>query len=518
MTATAPPHDDGAPAPGTLIPTLGRLGGPLVAIVAWYGLSTWANSLGPRGATAAAIGLLMAVWWMTEAIPLAVTSLVPLVLFPACGVLTMDQTAAPYADKNVFLFLGGFLIALAIERWNLHRRIALLTVLAVGTRPDRMVGGIMLATGLCSMWISNTATAAMMLPIGLSLVMLLEEHQRRNGTAEARGVNEPASSSGSQSFAVCTMLGIAYSASIGGIGTLVGTPTNVALVGFAKNNDMQVTFAGWMMMGVPLVLVYLSIAWFGMTKVVFRIPSTPLVGGRELILSELRALGPLSRGELVCIVVFGLTATCWATRDVVVKWKTLTDLIPAVARLDDTLIAMTGAIVLFLIPIDGRRGVFALDWKTAGRIPWGVLLLFGGGFSLTVAVTDSGLATWIGEQVKYLADWPAPALVVIGVVLVIYTTELTSNTPTVLAFLPILHGVALGVGIDPLLMLAPAAMAGSCAFMLPVGTPPNAIAFSSGFITIRQMAWAGWWLNLVGVMLIPLWIYLVGPWTLGVKP
>jgi len=519
MNAVPPPQADhdspsASTSAGILISRIGRSGGPLLALAAWFALERWAGDLPPTGRATAAIGMLMAIWWMTEAIPLAVTSLLPLVLFPACGVLSMDRTAAPYADKNVFLFLGGFLIALAIERWGLHRRIALLTVLAVGNRPDRIVGGVMLATALCSMWISNTATAAMMLPIGLSLAALLAEHLNANSS-----VTDPAASdvaTGSSSFATCTMLGIAYSASIGGLGTLVGTPTNVALVGFAHKQGIQVSFAGWMLLCVPLVLLYLFIAWWGMTRVLFRVPREPLAGGRELILAELRKLGPLSRGEITCIVVFSLTALGWGTRDLLVNWTWLTTLVPAVARLDDTLIAMLGAIALFLIPVDPRRGVCALDWKSATKVPYGILLLFGGGFSLTVAVTDSGLAVWIGQQVRYLADWPAPVLVVIGVALVIYTTELTSNTPTVLAFLPILHGVAEGVGMNPLLLLVPATIAGSCAFMLPVGTPPNAIAFSSGYVTIRQMASTGWWLNLVGVVLIPLWIYLFGSWTLGI--
>lgn len=508
--------DADSPAANVVVQWVGRIAGPLAALVAWFALRHWAVELPETGRAVAAIGTLMAVWWMTEALPLAVTSLLPLVLLPACGALSMEKAAAPYADKNVFLFLGGFLIALAIERWHLHRRIALLTVLAVGTRPDRIVGGVMLATALCSMWISNTATAAMMLPIGLSLVGLLKEQLHRHGEQSATG--ETAAGGGDaaiDAFAVCTMLGIAYSANIGGIGTLVGTPTNVALVGFAAKNGLEVSFAGWMVMCVPLALIYVFIAWWGMTRILFRVPREHLPGGRELIRAELRKLGPLSRGEIACLAVFVLTAASWAGRDLLTHWTWLVDRVPAVARLDDTLIALVGAIALFLIPIEPRRGIFALDWQTASKVPYGILLLFGGGFSLTAAVTASGLDRWIGAQVQYLADWPAPVVVTIAVLLVIYTTELTSNTPTILAFLPILYGVAEGIGLPPLLLLAPATIAASCAFMLPVGTPPNAIAFSSGYVTIRQMVWAGWWLNLVGVALIPAWMYLFGRWALG---
>lgn len=488
----------------------------------------------------------MAIWWMTEAVPLPVTSLLPLVLFPMAGVLPIDQAAAPYADKNIFLFMGGFLIALAVEHWNLHRRIALLTVLAVGTKPTQLIGGIMLATAALSMWISNTATAAMMLPIGLSLVTLLADRIGGGNTAiegvapadelreefddtrdtepsqpsakTAAGYDLPEPKAVVARFSTCIMLGIAYSASIGGVGTLVGTPTNVFFAGFAHGKGISIGFAQWMALAMPLVAVFLFITWVVLTRIIFPISLRELPGGREVIRSELNKLGPVSRGEWTVLVVFAATALAWVVRAPLTSWGWLTELIPAVARLDDTVIAMTGAIALFLIPVRSPTGQFALDWKMANNLPWGVLLLFGGGFSLASAVTSSKLANWIGAQVAALEGLPTVLMTVAVVMIVIFLTELTSNTPTAAAFLPILYGVALGLDVDPLLFLVPATLAASCAFMLPVATPPNAIVFGSGHVRIGAMAYAGLWLNVIGIVLIPLLIYTVGTWVLRIRP
>jgi sodium-dependent dicarboxylate transporter 2/3/5 len=488
-----------------LIRRLGRFAGPLVGLLVFVLLGDWTTGLAYEGQATAAIGAWMAVWWMTEAVPLAVTSLLPLILFPLTGVLKLDAAAAPYADKNVFLFLGGFMVALAVERWNLHRRIALLTVLAVGTRPDRLVGGVMLATSALSMWISNTATASMMLPIGLSLATLLSDQLSRQVAASspehADEVVEEARRR-SRAFATCLMLGIAYSASIGGLGTLIGTPTNVALAGFAAKNGLSIGFGEWMLRAAPLVLVFEFIAWVLLTKWLFPISATDLPGGRQLIQDELRQLGPLSRGEKIVLAVFASTALAWVFREPITKWSWLTDRIPVFARLDDPIIALLGATALFLIPIDRRKGVYALDWNTASKAPLGILLLFGGGFALTAAMTSSGLTEWLGQRVAELNSLPTPFITLAVIALVIFTTELTSNTPTLLAFLPILHSVAKGLDIPPLTLLIPATMAASCAFMLPVGTPPNAIVFASGRVTIGQMVRAGWYLNLIGIALI----------------
>jgi sodium-dependent dicarboxylate transporter 2/3/5 len=521
---------------------IGRIAGPLAALLVYMVLGAFVEEpaselvtvphdakekveshevaevegFGERGRATAAIGTLMAVWWMTEALPLPATSLLPLVLFPLAGVLPIDKAAAPYADKSVFLFMGGFMIALAVERWNLHRRIALLTVLAVGTKPTRLIGGVMLATAVLSMWISNTATAAMMLPIGMSLVVLLLDHVRET---EISGQKSEVSGQKSESanFATCMMLGIAYSASIGGLGTLIGTPTNLLFERFAREHGMEVSFVHWMALASPFVVAFMFITWILLTRFIFPIKLKDIPGGRELIREELRQMGNVSRGEWTVLCVFAITAMFWVLRAQLAKWTALVTLVPAVGRLDDTTIALTGALVLFLIPVDRQRGVFALDWNTAMKLPWGVLLLFGGGFSLAEAVTSSKLADWIGGQVAVLEGLPTILLIAAVVAMVIFLTELTSNTPTAAAFLPILYGVAIGIDVNPILLLVPATIAATCAFMLPVATPPNAIVFGSGYVSIRSMAKAGVWLNLIGIVLIPLLMYTIGAWVLGIK-
>ena len=474
----------------SVIPSLGRWCGPLAALLVFAALTWLQPDLAFVARATAGSGTLMAIWWMTEALPLPVTALLPLILFPATGVLTMSEAAAPYAEKNVYLFFGGFLIALAVERWNLHRRLALLIVLGVGTRPDRLIGGIMLATALTSMWISNTATAAMMLPIGMSLITLLSDHLTHRLDAAVADRERRA-------FATNMMLGIAYAASIGGLGTPVGTPTNIALFGFLSDHKIALSFSAWVIVSGPLVLVFVFSTWLLLTKWINRLSVSDLPGGRQLIREELRKLGPPSRAEWVCLVVFAATAAAWVLREPL--WGD---------RIDDTLIAMVGAISLFFIPVDRARKVHALDWSVAEKIPWGILLLFGGGFSLTSAMTKSGLTHWLGQQLVGLESLPPWLVIVLSTTLVIYTTELTSNTPTILAFLPILYSVAEGLEIEPLMLLVPATWAASCAFMLPVGTPPNAIVFATGKVTIREMIRAGWWLNLIGIALITVSIYL----------
>ncbi len=531
----------------------GRAGGPLLALGLYWLLGRHAMELSEAGRATAAIAGWMAVWWMTEAVPLPVTSLLPLVLFPLAGVMNTQEAAAPYADKNVFLFFGGFLIALAVERWNLHRRLALLTVLAVGTHPRRLIGGMMAATAGLSMWMSNTATTAMMLPIGMSLLALVREtgsrssfrqdNQQDNQQVDQRddqkadrnadeqvavGDEPPVVAAaplpeqfptGSESprldhipFAACMMLGIAYSASIGGMGTLVGTPTNLYLAGFSAQQGITISFGSWMFFAIPLVLLYLLIAWWLLTTWLFPLGSEKIAGGEALIRAELRKLGAMSRGEWTVLIVFLGVAAAWVLRGPVSQWEWFAARFPLVTRLDDTVIALTGAILLFVIPVDARRGLFALDWSVAKRLPWGVLLLFGGGFSLAAAVASSELAAWVGSSIQVLAGWPTWGLIVATVVLMLFSTELTSNTPTTAAFVPILFGVAIGMEMEPLLLIVPATLAASCAFMLPVATPPNAIVFGSGAVSIRTMIRAGVGLNLLGIVLIPTYVSLFLGW------
>jgi sodium-dependent dicarboxylate transporter 2/3/5 len=375
------------------------------------------------------------------------------------------------------------------------------------------------------MWISNTATTAMMLPLGLSLVKLISEQaaQHTQGGLEERDA---------ANFATSMMLGIAYASTIGGLGTLIGTPTNAVFASQAEKYGLRVGFAEWSLFAAPLVSVYLLITWIWLTRFCFRLPNTQVEGGGKMIRGELAALGPPSRGEMAVSIVFVITASLWLFRELIVKWDWLVERWPTVTKLDDGIIALIGALALFAIPIDARRGVFALDWDTAKRMPWGVLLLFGGGLSLATAVTKSKLADWIGQQVAFAATseagtWivehsPIPnvlplLLVVVVTATVIFASEFTSNVATVAAFMPVMYGISQGLDADPLLLMVSATVAASYAFMLPVGTPPNAIAFGTGYIKQTQMMKAGLFLNLIGIGLIPIAVYTLGVWVLGIK-
>ena len=486
---------------------IGRIAAPPLALAVYWLLPTGEAGLSDAGRTTAAVGCLMAVLWLTEAMPLAATALLPIVLFPLAGVTSIRDAAAPYAREYIFLFMGGFMLALAMERWNLHRRIALVTVLAVGTSPARLVGGFMLASAFLSLWISNTATTVMMLPIGLSLVAILSDQLGSTGPTGMPGPSEPSSLPGRReaNFATCLMLGIAYAASIGGMGTLIGTPPNLIFAAFVRQTfSLEIGFARWMAVALPLVALFLLIAWGVLTKLVFPVGAATIPGGRQVIRDEIAKLGPLTRGERTVLVVFALTALAWIAREPLTHWAWLARQVPAITRVHDAGIALAAAIALFVIPVDAGKGVFALDWRTAKKLPWGILLLFGGGLSLAAAVQSSGLTEWIGHQVAALRDMPPLVLVVLVAVTVTLLTEMTSNTATTSAFLPILGGVAVGIGVEPLRLLVPAALAASCAFMMPVATPPNALVFGSGHVTIRQMVKAGLWLNLIGVVLITL--------------
>jgi len=450
--------------------------------------------LAPAGWRVAAVGILMAVWWITEAIPISATALLPLVLFPVLGGGSIDEAAQPYANPLIFLFMGGFMIALAMQRWNLHRRIALSVVRAVGTRPPALVLGFMIASAFLSMWVSNTATAMMMMPIGLSIIRLTRSGEDAPGT---------------NTFAVVLMLGIAYACNIGGMGTIIGTPPNALLQGFlSETYGVDLSFARWMMLGIPFVLVGLPLAYWTLTHVVFSLRLDRIAGGRALIDEELTKLGPVSPPEWMVAVVFSGVALLWITRPVLEGW---------LPGLSDAGIAMGGALVLFALPVDLGNGQFVLDWETAAELPWGVLLLFGGGLSLASAVDRTGLATWIGTQFEALAAVPIVLLILAVSVTIVLLTELTSNTATTAAFLPIMASVAVGVGQNPHLLIVPAALAASCAFMLPVATPPNAIVYGSKVMTLPQMARAGVVLNAVFVVLITGVAYGLVPLVFGVE-
>ncbi|MCL7968740.1 MAG: DASS family sodium-coupled anion symporter [marine benthic group bacterium] len=427
----------------------------------------------------AAVGVLMASWWVTEAIPIPATALLPLALFPVLGIGTIGEAAAPFANPLIYLFLGGFLVAKSMQGVGLPRRIALETVRLFGTRPGSVIAGIMAASAFLSMWVSNTATALMMLPIGISLIELLP------GEAD-----EPSRSQ----FGTALMLGIAYACSIGGMGTLIGTPPNAFLAGFMlETYGVEIGFAQWMLLGVPLALVGLPLAWLILTRFVFPVPFEEIPGGAELIQSRRQALGPMRSPEKRVAAVFALTALAWMTRPLLQDW---------IPGLSDAGIAIGAALLLFLIPSGEPGGGRLLTWRQAEATPWGVLVLFGGGLSLAAAIGRTGLGDWLGGRMETITHWPLVLLVAAVVATVILLTELTSNTATAATFLPVLGAVALAIGQDPLVLAVPAALAASGAFMLPVATPPNAIVYGSGAVEMTDMVRAGVWINLLFTLLI----------------
>ena len=462
------------------------------------------KGLARAGRATVAVVTLMATLWVTRALPIAVTALLPIVLFPLCtgGAVTVKSAAAPYGHELIFLFMGGFMISLAMQRWGLHRRIALRTILMIGTKPALIVGGLMTASALLSMWVSNTATVIMMLPIAMSVVELVKRQLRDAGDTNL-------SNGKSFNFAICLMLGIAYAASIGGIGTLVGTPTNALMAAFLKDNyQIEISFAKWMAISMPLVIVFLPIAWLLLTKVIFPIRIKRIAGGRELILEELHSQGPISRGELMVLTVFIIAAIMWMTRPLLIRFQ-----LPGGARplvgLSDSGIAIAAAVVLFCLPVDFKRGLFVLTWQQAVKLPWGILILLGGGLSLAAAIRTTGVTEFIGRSVSSFQNLPVPVMILMVSTMVIFATELTSNVATTAALLPIFAGVAEGFGFSPLLLAIPTTIVASCAFMMPISTPPNAIVFASGEITIPQMCKAGLWLNIVGIGLMMMLMYLV---------
>jgi len=468
----------------------------------------------------AAIAALMATWWITDAIPLAATSLVPLVLYPLLGIMSGKDLAPVYVNYIIFLFLGGFLIALAMERWNLHRRIALTIVRAIGSRPERLVLGFMVATAFLSMWISNTATAIMMLAIGLAVIRAEEEN-----FGEQRVAN----------LSVALLLGIAYSASVGGIATLVGTPPNLTLVRIfelsfpeAAESGFSLSFGQWMLLGVPLSLILLAIVWFLLTRVFFR-SADDLALSRDTIDREYTRLGPMRFEEGVVLAVFSTTALLWVFR----KKLTLgefsipgwSSLLPTGVNIDDGTVAIAMALVLFLVPARNRDvsgggkndyGTI-LDFGVFAKVPWHIILLFGGGFALAKGFQVSGLSAWVGGAFEGLQGTPAWIMVATICAILTFLTELTSNTATTEMVLPLLASIATAAKLHPLLLMIPAALSASCAFMMPVATPPNAIIFGSGRVRIAQMVRVGIVINLIGITVITAVFLLLGPLVFGIE-
>ncbi len=470
---------------------LGLIAGPILAILVFALLpATGDAALSTAGRATAAIGILMACWWLTEALPLPVTALLPLALFPLFDVAAIGTSARPYADSVIFLFMGGFMLGLAMERWGLHRRLALSIILAVGTAPRRLVAGFMIATAFLSMWISNTATTIILLPVAQSVVTLMLNRDDVDPRSARR-------------FATCLTLSIAYSASIGGAGTLIGSPPNLVVASYASQQlGCQIGMLDWMRFGVPSVLLMLPLAWLYLTRIAFPFDAHAIPGGRDQVRAALHALGPMQRGEKIVAAVFSLTAVAWMLRPQLASWI-------GVPGLSDTGIAILAASLLFLIPV--RRGVATLDWDTAARLPWGVLLLFGGGLSLAAAISTHHVDQFIAGTLGSLGQLPPLALLLAIVALVISVTELTSNTAVATTFAPILAAVALGLGGSPMLALLAIGIGANYAFMMPVATPPNAIVFASGRVTIGQMARAGLVLNLFAVIVVTALVWWAAP-------
>jgi sodium-dependent dicarboxylate transporter 2/3/5 len=464
------------------------------------------------------VTVLMAAWWMTVAIPIPATSLLPLILFPVLGILPSGTTAANYANNITFLFMGGFILALGVERWGLHRRIALHVVRTLGTDPSRMVLGFMVATAFLSMWISNTATTLMMLPIALAVISAVRE------MSEGRQLG---------GFGPALLLGIAYSASIGGLATPIGTPPNMSFLRIVEifyPDAPTITFGRWTLAFLPLVAIFLPVAWLFLTRVAHRLRRQPIPAAGEVIRSELDRLGKMGIAERRMLWVFAVTAVLWMTRgDLVLGAVHLPGWASLLERwvgqpfsgenLHDATVAVCMAVLTFLIPGEpdsqGRRRTL-MNWETAVRLPWGILLLFGGGFALAMAFKESGLSQYLGESYAGQVQGLSPIFLIAATCLLLtFLTEVTSNTATTEVMLPVLVGTAAAMGVNPLLLMIPATLSASCAFMLPIATPPNAIVFGSGELEMREMVRAGILLNLLGVVLITLVFYFVSSWLLG---
>ena len=471
----------------------GAILGPLVLLTTW--IVPAPAGLGDEAWRTAGVAALMAVWWICESVPIPITALLPIVLFPVGGLASIREIMPPYANPIVFLFLGGFLIALAMERTQLHRRIAFGLIGIMGLQPRRIIAGFLLTAALLSMWVSNTATALMMLPIALSVAALLP---RDENDLDA-----------STPFASALLLAVAYGATTGGMGTLIGTPPVALLAGFMERSyDITVGFGQWMLIGVPVVIVALPVVYLVLTRMSFRIGDEPLHEVGTLITAEKARLGPFAGPERIVAIVFSLTALAWVFRPLLAK------VIPLIS---DTSIAIAGAMVLFMIPDRKRPGQFIMSWDTAKAVPWDVLLLFGGGLSLAGRIQASGLSVWLGEQATGLHGLPIVLTVGILCFGILLLTELTSNTATAATFLPVVAAVAISLGQHPLLLLAPTALAANCSYMMPVGTPPNAIVFGSGAISLPQMAKTGLWLNLLLVPIIVAVLWILGPTVFGIE-
>lgn len=446
-----------------------------MSVIAWHtlGLTLW-----------------MATWWISEATPVSVTAFLPLIVAPIVGITPIKLATASYAHPLIFLFLGGFFISIAMERWNLHKRIALKSMSLASTKPSHQIGGLMLVTAFLSMWMSNTATAVMMLPIALSIIEMVKHKQ---------------SGEKQESFSKAMLLAIAFSASIGGLATLIGTPPNALMAAYLSDSyNIEIGFAQWMIIGIPLTSILLILCWVLLTKVCYQVNKGEHIDTHEMFENKLKELGVMSKGEKLVLFFFAFAALSWMLRPLIANITGL--------AISDTGIAMFVALLLFVVPVDRKKDIRILTWDDTKKLPWGVLLLFGGGLSLASLIKESGLASYIATHLEATANIPLIAAIFVVTITILFLTEITSNTATAASFLPLLGPIAVTLTDGPMMLVIPAALAASCAFMMPVATPPNAIVFSSGELRVSDMAKAGFWLNIASIFMIALLMLTVVPW------
>jgi len=441
-----------------------------------------------------AVTLWVAIWWITEAIPIAVTAMLPIILFPITGAVDLATTTSSFGHKYIFLYLGGFILAIAIEKWGLHKRIALSIIHIIGSNVNTIILGFMLATAFMSMWISNTATSVMMLPIGMAIVSQF----KKNGDDKSYKM-----------IGKALMLSIAYSASLGGIATLIGTPPNLVLAGILEETyGVEISFVEWMKFGLPISIVLLFICWKYLTTKAYNFKGMVFPGGKAEILLMKNILGKISYEERIVLWVFIGTALLWICRSLIQK------ILPAI---DDTIIAMISATLLFMLPTKDKNKRI-INWKECVNIPWGIILLFGGGMALAKGFTETGLAEWIALQLTQLNGLTLILLILILVATVNFLTEITSNLATTAMLLPVLAPMALAFDLHPYMIMVSVTISASCAFMLPVATPPNAVVFGSGYLHIPDMIRTGVWMNIISIIIITLFTYYLLPVLWGIKP
>ena len=461
----------------------------------------------------AAVTVLMAVWWMTEAIPISATALIPIALYPLLNIMPASEVTPLYSNSKIYLFMGGFFIAVCMETWGLSRRIALFIIKNLSRTPDRIIFGFMAATAFISMWISNTATTIMMLPIGVAVINKIAEFNKLSKDDKIVG-----------DFGCALMLGIAYSASIGGIGTLIGTPPNIIFAGVVSKlfpDAPEITFFRWMLFGIPLVIVFLPVAWIYLTKISCRIKKDTFTIEDRLVNEEYYKLSKMSRAEKSVAIIFLTTVFLWIFRSDIAlgsfKIPGWSSLFPNPSWIDDSTVAIFMALICFIVPVSLERGQLILDWNSAKKIPWGILILFGGGFAMAHGFNVTGLSGWLGDKFTVLQHFPLIIAIVLVCLFLTFLTELTSNTATTSMILPILASTSVSMGIHPFILMIPATVSASCAFMLPVATPPNAIIFASGRVTIPKMARTGLALNFIGALIVTCLVYLLAFKVFGIS-